>query len=257
MTEYWKDTTTPQFEGEIWKDIPGYEGLYQCSSLGRVKSLDRLVRYMRKGVILKQRLHTYLYVGLGTNKYFTVHSLVMLSFVGARPKEFEIDHINTIRTDNRLENLRYCTKEENRNNPITRKRNRKKLLRMIENNKKPVLQYDLNGNFIRKYDSIRSARTNLGEWANIVLCCQGKLKTTYGFQWRYYNPKKPIIENIPPINPGSKRIILQLDFQGNIIKKWESISEAVKYLGLCGCTHISACCKGQRNSAGGFKWSYA
>ena len=99
---------------EIWKDIPNYEGLYQVSNLGNIKSLN----YLRTGkeVVLRPRLNGNGYYravlsnqGKVKNKY--VHRLVMLAFVGE--SELTVNHKNGVKTDNRLENLEYCTRSEN------------------------------------------------------------------------------------------------------------------------------------------------
>ena len=99
---------------EIWKDIPNYEGCYQVSNLGRVKSLN----YKRtcKEVILKtgQNSQGYLRVVLrkdGNSITNKVHRLVMLAFIGE--SDLEVNHINGIKADNRLENLEYCSRSEN------------------------------------------------------------------------------------------------------------------------------------------------
>lgn len=96
---------------EIWKDIPNYEGLYQVSNLGRVKSFKR-----GKEKILKPRLDRvgYYHVGLcegGERKSNLVHRLVMLAFVGE--SDLQVNHKNGAKSDNRLENLEYCTSSEN------------------------------------------------------------------------------------------------------------------------------------------------
>ena len=99
---------------EVWKDIPEYEGVYQVSNLGRVKSLN----YNREGIerVLKPSPNNYghyqvnLYRG-GARKMNSVHRLVMLAFIGE--SDLEVNHINGIKTDNRLENLEYCTHTEN------------------------------------------------------------------------------------------------------------------------------------------------
>lgn len=113
---------------EVWKDIPGYEGAYQVSSLGRVRSLDRVVkckcRYTGepfdrtvRGRVLRPAKYCkagHLAVSLGrgsTGK--PVHELVMLAFVGKPPVGKEVCHQNGDPTDNRLENLRYDTRREN------------------------------------------------------------------------------------------------------------------------------------------------
>lgn len=111
-------------EGEIWKDIPAYEGYYQVSNLGRVKSLERFIRQKLGSVshrpdrILKATIMKTGYASVtisknGSNrKSFTVHILVMRAFAEVKP-HLVVDHINNIRSDNRLENLRYCTSYEN------------------------------------------------------------------------------------------------------------------------------------------------
>lgn len=107
--------------GEEWRAIPGYEGLYEVSSLGRVRSLDRITRKARKvrGVILKSytsKRSGYQYITFYAKdkwKGFRVHSLVLLAFVGPRPEGKQSRHLNGVRTDNRLCNLAYGTPSEN------------------------------------------------------------------------------------------------------------------------------------------------
>lgn len=114
---------------EIWKDIQGYEGLYQVSNLGRVKSLgrfiDRLVtgNYWQEERILKpnKTKHGYLMVALRKNNkpnYFKVHRLVAITFIPNPENKPQIDHINAIKTDNTVNNLRWVTAKENVNNPL-------------------------------------------------------------------------------------------------------------------------------------------
>jgi len=111
---------------ERWLPIPGYEGLYEVSDFGRVRSLDRKTPhprarsgyYVRKGKIMKQTgtAERYKKVGLYKDKVGTdymVHQLVMLAFKGPPPEGFLVRHYNDIGTDNRLVNLRYGTQRQN------------------------------------------------------------------------------------------------------------------------------------------------
>lgn len=113
---------------EIWKDIPGYEGWYQASNMGRIRSVDRLVRgvchhtgkafYRKaKGKILRPVRyckcgHVSVVLGHGAAGS-PVHRLIMKTFAGEAPEGMEVLHKNGDPTDNRLENLRYGTRTEN------------------------------------------------------------------------------------------------------------------------------------------------
>jgi len=115
-------------DSEIWKDIPGYEGEYQASSFGRIKSVERKVksknwytgklfyrtvseRILKPGQYCKSG-HVSVVLHKGTNGK-PVHQLVMRTFVGEPPKGMEVLHINGESTDNRMSNLRYGTRTDN------------------------------------------------------------------------------------------------------------------------------------------------
>lgn len=113
---------------EIWKNIPGYEGEYQASTKGRIKSLMRLTcgKNWRTGITFTRTIperilkpakysrcgHLSVILRKGTNCK-PVHQLIMKTFVGDAPKGMEVLHINGNPTDNRLSNLRYGTRAEN------------------------------------------------------------------------------------------------------------------------------------------------
>lgn len=111
-------------KAEIWKDIPNYEGHYQVSNLGNVRSLDRYVngkkyKTYKKGVVLKTRNNKGYYdCVLCMNRKFKcykVHQLVAMAFLNHKPcgHKLVVDHINNIKTDNRIENLQIITAREN------------------------------------------------------------------------------------------------------------------------------------------------
>lgn len=112
--------------GEVWKDIPGYEGRYQASSLGRIRSVDMTVKSVHKRTgtpytrNIKGRIKTqtvanmgYLVVNLGHQNVRLVHELVALTFYGPRPSGHEICHGDGNPKNNRADNLRYDTRREN------------------------------------------------------------------------------------------------------------------------------------------------
>lgn len=110
---------------EIWKDVPGYEGQYQVSDQGRVRSIDRVVEQAaRSGTIYKKNIRGvmlrpgrmlagHLSVCLGKSNSHCVHKLVLLAFVGAAPENHECLHANGVPSDNRLENLRWGSRSDN------------------------------------------------------------------------------------------------------------------------------------------------
>lgn len=169
-------------EKEIWKDIPNYEG-YQVSNLGRVKSF-----YGLKEKILKPWVtRGYYQVELCKNsigKNYLVHRLVWEAFNGQIPENMQVNHINEIKTDNRLSNLNLMTCKENINYGTGIERRVKK--RINGKGSKPVLQFTLDDNLINEYASVMQVERELGfANSNIVNCCKGKYKQAYGYKWRY------------------------------------------------------------------------
>ena len=180
---------------EEWKDIPEYEGLYQASNLGRIKSLERF----RKGkndslVSVKERIlkpsinhRGYYQVVLYKNskiKAYRINRLVYEAFNGTIPENMQVNHINEIKSDNRLENLNLMTVKENINWGTGIERAAKK--RINGKKSKSVLQFDLQDILIKEYPSTRQAERETGfGHRNIINCCKGKLKQAYGYKWKY------------------------------------------------------------------------
>ena len=174
-------------EKEIWKDIKGYEGYYQVSNMGNVKSLN----YRRTG---KERIMKpgdngkgYLRVGLskdGKRKSCKVHRLVAEAFIQFVPEantSYEVDHKNTDRTDNRVSNLCYVTSSQNKLNPKTRERNINN-----PNKSKPVIGIDKITGLIVEFPSTKEAERQLGiSQNNICDCLKGRQKSAGGFYWYY------------------------------------------------------------------------
>lgn len=189
---------------EIWKPIKGYEGLYEISSLGRVKSLERYVannggKYLIKERILKptKNQYGYLYVVISKNninKHKLIHRLVAETFISNKHSKRTINHINGIKTDNTLENLEWCTHKENIQkaweNGLYKISEKQRINGRTrgKNNSKPVVQLDLENNVIKVWDSITKARDTLKISATAISNCARNKKsynTAGGYKWRY------------------------------------------------------------------------
>lgn len=159
---------------EIWKDVNGYTGLYQISNLGNVKRNNKILKpyFNSKG---------YYRVDLykdGIEKKYTVHRLVAEHFIPNPDNKPCIDHINTNKTDNRVENLRWVTHKENNNNP------KSKYKQSI-----PVLQFSLDGELVNRWESIRDIEREIGIRNSAISHCLKSNKICGGFKWRKWYKK--------------------------------------------------------------------
>lgn len=177
---------------ETWKDVEGYDGLYQVSDLGRVRSLGRTsnskngsTQKKRKRILVQEiTIHGYCRVRLydkdGNSKHYAVHRLVLETFRGK--SELQINHINEIKTDNRVTNLEYCTAKENCNHGT---RSEKISEAPLGKSAKKVVQLDKNNNVIAVYSSRVEAQEKTGILASSIgRVCNGNRKTTGGYYWR-------------------------------------------------------------------------
>ena len=178
---------------EIWRDVKGYEGLYQVSNLGRVKSLGN--SKTRKERILKNAKNTtgYLQVNLckeAKAKATKIHRLVAQAFIGDIPKGMVINHINGIKTDNRVENLEICTCSHNIKEAFRLGLEKPPFLgKFGEANKtaRKITQLDLQGNVINHfYGTLEAERETKVNAIGIWFCLKGKRKTAGGYRWEYF-----------------------------------------------------------------------
>lgn len=181
---------------EIWKDIEGYEGKYQISNEGRVKALAwngfGKGKNQKEHILHQADLRGYKRVGLskdGVVKWFSVHRLVAMAFISNPNNYLVVDHINTIRDDNRVENLRWVTQAENNRNDITVSKHIGLLVNRKDQSKK-VYQYDLDGNLVSEYPSLSECDRNGYCSQHISKCCNGLRKTHNGYIWSFDLKKK-------------------------------------------------------------------
>lgn len=157
---------------EIWSDIKGFEGKYQVSNLGNVKSLN----YKRTGKekILKPRKASngYLQVCLvkeGKREMYTVHRLVLSTFNPCENShELQVNHIDENKTNNNLSNLEWCTHKDNQNHGTRNKR-------IAEKNSIPIAQLALDGKYVKAWKSAHDAERECGfNNGSIIQCCKNK-----------------------------------------------------------------------------------
>jgi len=165
---------------EVWKDVVGYEGFYQVSNKGNVRSVDRSVNVLNgtkvsKGKLLKPctNLQGYLFVTLSKHnivKERRVNRLVAEAFIPNPDKHPAVNHKDKNRTNNCVDNLEWCTNEYN---------NR-------YSSAKAIIQYNLDGTFVAEWEAISDAArgTNINV-SNIAQCCMGKRKTAGNYKWKY------------------------------------------------------------------------
>ena len=164
---------------EIYRDVVGYEGFYKVSNLGNIYSVKR-------NKVLKPTLidNGYLQVDLykdTKHKKFGVHRLVAIAFIPNPDNLPQVNHKDEDKTNNCVYNLEWNTAQENINYGTHNFRSGIK-------RRKPINQYDLQGNFIKTWNSGTEIEKTLGfTHTNITKCCRDKIKTAYGYKWQYAN----------------------------------------------------------------------
>lgn len=166
---------------EIWRDIPGYVGIYQVSNYGNVKRLAGYNgKYFQSEHELKKTIgkNGYLHITLTKDsecKCFAVHKIVAKVFI-PNPDEYNcVNHINEIKTDNRPENLEWCDHYYNNHYGTAETKNNK-----------PIIGKSLIDGTERIFDSIKSASEELNlNASNIGSCCKGLRKSVGGYKWEF------------------------------------------------------------------------
>lgn len=180
--------------GEVWKDVKGYEGKYQVSNLGRVKSLARYRKNngnsqtFQEEKILKQSINRngYCIVELSLDakrKRHSVHRLVAIAFINNDEGKEQVNHIDENKQNNHIDNLEWCTCKENMNHGSHNKK-------MAATKGTAVIRIDKEGNCEEFYSMSEAARQTGISQSCISECVRGITKSAGGYYWR----KKKAIE---------------------------------------------------------------
>lgn len=175
---------------EAWGDILGYEGLYKISNHGRVYSL--ISNTVLKNIMSKRGYYHVTLCKNRTKKNLRINRLVAMRFIPNTCNKPEVNHIDENKANNHVGNLEWCTTKENRNHGTCVQRciaNRN-----FDSRKKPIIQYEKSGKFVRELESIWQAEIQLGfNIGNISECCHGRRNTAHGFVWKFKNTKEKIV----------------------------------------------------------------
>lgn len=179
---------------EIWKDIAGYENFYKISSIGRVKSLERKVKYKNGSIhIVREKILKpskdkggYLVVGLcknGKMKTMKVHRLVCDAFIINQDNLPQVNHKDECKTNNCVENLEYCTQEYNNKYGTHIQRVAKAHIGIYNTKTSKKVKCLETGKI---YPSLAEVQRQLGlSYQGVGACCNGKLKTCGRLHWKF------------------------------------------------------------------------
>ena len=201
---------------EIWKDIKDFEGLYQVSNFGRVRSLSRLVnsrngKRTAQGKILFQNTYPntgYKHVTLSKHskcKRYSVHRLVAETFIPNPDNLPCVNHKDETRTNNRVDNLEWCTYKYNSNYGTSPQKVSAKMYARYKQDlmwknacvtrldifhqqrKKQVCQLDLMGNLLKVWDSTVQTAQDGFVPNDVGACANHKRLTHHGYKWQWYS----------------------------------------------------------------------
>lgn len=244
---------------EIWKDIQGFEGRYQVSNMGHVRSLDRWSRsehpFFIKGKMLKLSpnngrkgyLRIALYDGNRNAKHYEVHRLVALHFVPGYKEGLVVNHINEIKTDNRSENLEWCTYQYNLNYSD-----------VVAWKRKPVYQYSMDGDLIAEYKCCADVEKQFGTYrgAMVHVMYESKTGVWKGYRWSFEQRTKDYWQTHRIKGSARRRKVNQYDLHMNFIRSYNSVSDAASDNDIS-VSCVSLCCRRKSTIAKKYLWRFA
>ena len=252
--EIYKNLSLEDLPSEEWRFIPNTDELYMISNMGRIKSVESYRVYPNysrhcKSRIIKQNPNWqgYLscYVSNRKSEKINVRThKVVCNVFNPNPNNYPcVNHKNEIKSDNRSENLEHCTYAYNLTYGS----------RATEKDQ-PILQYDLFGNFIKEFPSVKYAANEVGVNATAISnVLHGWSLSSGGYMWRLKQENYPLKIEIP--KNGNQRIIQCFDLNGNFIAEYLSIASAGRDLSLH-TSQISDCCRGKCKKVKNYIFKY-
>lgn len=236
-------------EIEEWRPVVGYEGLYEVSDWGNVRSLNRVIQQYNasagrvvdrhfKGQLLKKVLNFegYHIVTLSHGKQGKVHRLVAEAWIPNPENKNEVGHLKTLpdgtedKTANEVWNLQWMTRKENANYGTIGER----IANRMTGDKNPMKKQDVAAKVAEK-QRINGMKRYLEDPDKFIEMMNSNRK----------------------VGDEKRKIkVIQIDNNtGEVIKTWDSAADVERELGICH-ANVAACCRGKNKTAGGFKWKY-
>lgn len=245
----------PQTDGEEWRNVFGYEGLYLVSNKGRVWSI-RSGRLMSSRADKRRRCTVSLRKDK-VSKNIVLARLVATAFIRIPFLYEEINHIDENPSNNNVENLEWVTHKENCNYGT-------RIKRIAEKQSIPIIQLTMDGEFVQRHSSMQSASRSLGyDAGHICDVCNGNREYAYGYKWRYEDDDmyNIAVQNYKEHVRKAKQSradaftalaldILQYDLEGNIIAEYPSSRIASQETGISRKCILGNCAGATRTTHG-------
>lgn len=247
---------------EIWKDAHGYEGLYEVSNLGNVKSYDKQIwnRFkfvLRKGRLMKTYVDRYGYVRVclykdGKKTTEQVHRLVALTFIPNPDNLPQVNHKDANKQNNNVTNLEWCTCLQNMRHAFKNV--------VFDYQTIPVVKIDNETNIVvAVYESVQDAAKDVSDNpSNILRACNFDNDSSKGFRWRKNSKNYKVGDYVKLkalYHPSTKKRKVVKIKDGYVLDVYDSLMEAARQ-NDCENSAICMCCKGKINSHKGYQWKY-